>query len=184
MENDIQKQIESILFWKGEPVTFSELSKILKRSPEEIKQNIALLSESRKNSGINLIYNETEAVLMTSPQNSEIINNLQKEELSKDLSKAAIETLTIILYRGPISRSKIDYIRGVNSQFIIRNLLVRGLIIKTQDPNDDRIFLYQASTETLAHLGINNTKEIPEYQKVNQDIDNFLNNQQEIEKNA
>ena len=84
-----------------------------------------------------------------------------------------METLSIILYQGPISRSDIDYIRGVNSQFILRNLLIRGLIERIDNPNDARSFLYKVSINLLANLGINKIEELPEYEQVKKDIDLF-----------
>ena len=70
-------------------------------------------------------------MLGTAPQMSATVETLTKEELMKDLGKAGLETISIILYKGPISRAEIDYIRGVQSNFILRNLLVRGLIEKS-----------------------------------------------------
>lgn len=163
---------------------YSELSKLLNVSEVEIKNYIISISERIKNSGINLIYTDYEAVMVTSPENSDIIDKLQKDELAKDLSKASIETLTIILYRGPMNRSQIDYIRGVNSQFILRNLLVRGLINKYPDPSDDRVWLYSISPECLSHLGLNNSKDAPDFQKINHEIEGFLNTEKEVQNNV
>lgn len=174
MLDQLEKQIESILFWKGEPVDISDLAKILSKDVSEIKNAISGLSEKMSGRGISVISNNNEVCLMTSSENSELIERLQKEELTKDLSKAALETLTIILYRGPIKRSDIDYIRGVNSQFTIRILLVRGLITKKQDPKDERAFLYESTIDTLAHLGVQKVVDLPEYEKVNSDINKFL----------
>jgi segregation and condensation protein B len=72
----------------------------------------------------------------------------------KDLGKAGLETLSIILYQGPISRAEIDYIRGVNSNFILRNLLIRGLIERVENPHDQRSFLYKPTLELISYLGL------------------------------
>jgi segregation and condensation protein B len=174
MENKIQKQIEGILFWKAEPVDTSEVAKILNVEPTEILEAAQILKEKMQNSGINLLINGNEIALITSPENGPLIENLIKDEINKDLSKAALETLSIILYKGPIKRSEIDYIRGVNSQFIIRNLLIRGLIIKEQNSQDERGFFYKASSELLNFMGISNINEMPEYQKIQEEINKFI----------
>jgi len=175
----IEKQIESILFWKAEPVKISDLAKILEISVEQVTEAAASLNSSLENRGIQLLNNNNELSLITSAENGPLIEKLLKEELNKELSKAALETLSIILYKGPMKRSEIDYIRGVNSQFIIRNLMIRGLVDKEQNPNDERGFFYKASSDLLNFMGIKSVTEMPEYEKVRTDIDNFMNNNEE-----
>lgn len=182
MENiELQKKIESILFWKGEPVKTSELAGMLEVKENEIDSVITSLQESMANRGLSIIVHDKKAVMTTAPSSASIIEKLQKEELTKDLSKAALETLSIILYRGPMRRSSIDYIRGVNSQFILRILLVRGLIEKRQDPKDERAFIYRPTLEMLAHLGLQKIEDLPEFTEVNTDIDAFLSIEEENE---
>jgi segregation and condensation protein B len=175
----IEKQIESILFWKAEPVKISELAKILEISVEQVNEAAASLNSNLENRGIQLLNNNNELSLITSAENGPLIEKLLKEELNKELSKAALETLSIILYKGPMKRSEIDYIRGVNSQFIIRNLMIRGLVDKEQNPNDERGFFYKASADLLNFMGIKSVSEMPEYEKVRTDIDTFMNNNEE-----
>jgi segregation and condensation protein B len=124
----LESQIEAILFWKAEPVSIKKLATLLNKTEEEIKAALIFLRGALNERGITLVQLEDEVTLGTSKEASELIESLTKEELTKDLGKAGLETLSIILYQGPISRAEIDYIRGVNSQFILRNLLIRGLI--------------------------------------------------------
>jgi segregation and condensation protein B len=170
---DLDKKIEAILFWKGEPMKLKKLADMFDVSVDDIKFGINTLKEGLQNRGVALIEKEDEVMLATAPEFSEIIENLTKEELSRDLGKASLETLSIVLYQGPIKRSEIDYIRGVNSQFILRNLLVRGLIDKITDPKDARTFVYKPSFELLAHLGVKSIEELPEYEAVRNDIESF-----------
>jgi len=180
----IEKQIESILFWKAEPVKISDLAKILEISVEQVSEEAAALNANLENRGIGLLNNNNELSLITAAENGPLIEKLLKEELNKELSKAALETLSIILYKGPMKRSEIDYIRGVNSQFIIRNLMIRGLVDKEQNPNDERGFFYKASADLLNFMGIKSVAEMPEYEKVRTDIDNFMNNNEEAKPEA
>lgn len=178
---DLDKKLEAILFWKGEPMKLRKLAEMFSVTEEDVKLGIETLKQNLQNRGVSVIEKEDEIMLATSPEFSEIIENLTKEELSKDLGKASLETLSIVLYQGPIKRSEIDYIRGVNSQFILRNLLVRGLIEKISDPKDARTFVYKPSFELLAHLGVKNIEELPEYEAVRKDIESFKNIPQEPE---
>ena len=104
---------------------------------------------------------------------SSLIEKLTKEELMKDLGKAGLETLSIILYQGPLPRAEIDYIRGVNSQFILRNMLIRGLIEKVENPADRRSFLYKPTMQLLAHLGLSSTSSLPDFDVVRKNIEAF-----------
>lgn len=171
----LEAQIEAILFYKAEPVTVKKLASILNKELSEIKQALIDLEKSLENRGLSLIEVNEEVTLVTSRESSEIIESLTREELDRDLGKAGLETLSIILYKGPLSRTEIDYIRGVNSQSILRNLLVRGLIERIENQGDQRGFIYQVSMDFVSHLGLSKVSEIPEYESVRKDIENFKN---------
>ncbi|MFT5179488.1 MAG: segregation and condensation protein B [Candidatus Paceibacteria bacterium] len=177
METSLDKKIEAVLFYKGEPVKITNLSTILDISVEETRKGIVDLKERLSNSGLSVIEKDGSVLLVTNDELSETIEKLRKNDLNKSLSKAALETLTIIVYRGPVKRSEVDYIRGVSSQFILRTLLIRGLIEKKADPKDDRSFLYRPTFETIQFLGISRKEDMPEYEQIQKDIDDFINNQ-------
>ncbi len=171
----LDSQIEAVLFWKAEPISIKRLSEILERNESEIKSSILILEKRLEGSGLSLIQMNDEITLSTSVEVSSLIIKLTKEELIRDLGKAGLETISIILYQGPISRAEIDYIRGVNSQFIIRNLIVRGLVDKVDNPNDQRSFLYKATFELISYLGISKISDLPDFETVKKDIENFKN---------
>jgi segregation and condensation protein B len=176
--SNLAGEIEAILFFKNEPVKRVWLETTLKKSSEEVSDAIAELKSTLSSRGIVLVEFDDRVALRSSSQYSEAITQLRKEELSRDLGKAGLETLSIILYRSPITRAEVDYIRGVNSTFIIRNLMVRGLIEKTSNPKDARSFLYQPTFSLLSFLGISNISELPEYNDVRKEIDNFKEQQE------
>lgn len=178
---NLSQQIEAILFWKAEPISFKRLAELLKVDENVVKTGLQELEVILKDRGITLVQNDTEVMLGTSKEASAIIETLTKEELMRDLGKAGLETLSIILYQGPISRADIDFIRGVNSQFILRNLLIRGLVERVDNPEDARSFLYKTTLSLLSHLGISKIEELPEYQKVREDISSYKNTQKEIQ---
>lgn len=175
----LDAKIESILFFKNQPMTFKELAKIFNINESEIKSSLESLKKNLEGRGVQLVFSENEVTLATHSEMSAMIEAMTKEELMKDLSKAALETLSIIVYKGPISRSELDYIRGVNSQFILRALTIRGLVEKKTNPKDERTFIYEPSLDLLKFLGINSKEEIPQYQDVQNQLDDFINQKEE-----
>ena len=169
----LSKKIESVLFWKAEPVTQKELAKALNVSTEEIKTGIAELELELKERGVVLVRKEDEVILGTAPAYSALIEKLTKEELNRDLGKAGLETLSIVLYYGPIARSEIDYIRGVNSTFVLRNLMIRGLIERVSNKEDQRSFLYKPTFQLLSFLGITGVDQMPEYEVAREQLKTF-----------
>ncbi|MEI8269845.1 MAG: SMC-Scp complex subunit ScpB [bacterium] len=168
---NIEQKIEAILFWRGEPMTRKKLSEILEVGQNEINEGIEKLKENLVNRGIVLVEKENELTLGTNSEISELIEKLQKEELNKELSKASLETLSILLYKNGTTRAEIDYIRGVNSSFILRALSVRGLVEKSVDPNDSRRFIYKPSLNLLSFMGIKSIEELPEFGDINKSIE-------------
>ena len=114
--------------------------------------------------------NGNEVMFATAPEASTLIEKITKDELTRDLGKAGLEVLSIILYKGPVARREIDYIRGVNSNFIIRNLLIRGLIEKTESKEGERSFTYKPTFELLSYMGVSSAHELPEYEKMQAEI--------------
>lgn len=176
----ISSRIEALLFYKGEPVSLSFLAKSLNLSEKEIDDGVAELCLNLNNAsrGITLIKIDNEVMLVAVPAMGEIIKTLIKEEISKDLGKAGLETLAIVLYRGPVSRSEVNYIRGVNSNYILRSLLVRGLIEKAER-SSSRSIIFQPTFELLSYLGISTVNELPEYAEVEAMVTGF--NEEQVE---
>lgn len=180
----LDAKIEALLFYKGEAMKVRELTKLLaneKDSDEDSIENaLEELKEKLSLRGVQLIRKEDEVMLATSAEMSDLIEQIRKEELTKDIGKAGAETLAIVLYKGPITRAEIDYIRGVNSTFILRNLLIRGLVEKVSNPKDQRSFLYKTTLELLSFLGIKSIEELPEFDTVQEELEKFAENQDAI----
>jgi|SRR3989344_5671836 len=169
---DLSSKIESILFFKNEPIVLSELSKMLDTPKEKLQITINKLQEEFKDRGIVLITNDDEVSLGTHPDASELIEKLQKEEFSRELGRAGLETLAIVLYRGPVARREIDNIRGVNSGFTLRTLLVRGLVERTE--SNGRSHMYKPTLKLLQHLGISKKEELPEFETAFKKVEEFV----------
>ena len=179
-ESNLDSQIEAILFWKGEPQSIKKLALILNKKEEEILANLDILKEKIKDRGVELIWKNNEVMLGTAVKFSSIIESLNKEELVRDLGKAGLETISIIAYKGPISRAEIDYIRGVQSNFILRNLQIRGLIEKISNEKDHRSFLYQPTFELLQFLGISRIEELPEFENIRKEFADNLTEDKKV----
>lgn len=171
---NISAHIESILFWKGESYTIKKLASMLNVSLDEIHTGINELEQTLTNRGIVLVRKDDEVMLRTSPETSTLIETLTKEELMKDLGKAGLETLSIIIYRGPVRRSDIDYVRGVSSSFILRNLLIRDLVEKVEIKEEKyKGPIYRPTMKLLSYLGVTKVEDLPNYERVREELDAF-----------
>ncbi|MBI1974355.1 MAG: SMC-Scp complex subunit ScpB [Candidatus Zambryskibacteria bacterium] len=168
---DISAKIESILFLKNEPVTFSEFSKLLKVPKESVQITIDKLQKEYENRGIVLVTSDEEVSFGTHPEASELIEKIQKEEFSRELGRVGLETLAIVLYRGPVTRREIDYIRGVNSGFTLRTLLVRGLVERRE--GEGRSYIYKPTIKLLQYLGVTKKEDLPEFETAFNKIEKF-----------
>ncbi|PIR38392.1 MAG: hypothetical protein COV34_02180 [Candidatus Zambryskibacteria bacterium CG10_big_fil_rev_8_21_14_0_10_42_12] len=168
----LEAQIEAILFYKGEGVKESELIKTLGTDEQSFKDAVLNLRENLSGRGLTLLEHDGIIALGTAQGAHGLIEKITKEELTRDLGRAGLETLSIVLYKGPVNRREIDYIRGVNSSFILRNLLMRGLIERVDD-KAGRGYSYKPSLDLLMHLGISRIDELPDYHKVKEELERF-----------
>jgi segregation and condensation protein B len=169
--------IESILFTSGEPIRISKIAKATGAEASEVENSVMILQGEYANGhGIMIIKKEDQIQMATAPENSNIISDLVKSEIQESLSKAALEVLSIVAYRGPISRINIEAIRGVNCTFTLRNLLMRGLLERIENPNDSRSYLYKISFEFLKKLGLDDISKLPDFETLSKDsrIENII----------
>lgn len=160
----LEAKIEGILFYKAEPVSVGELAKMLSVSKDEISEALMSLESASLARGVVLVRVNDTVTLGTSAELSQLLEILKKEELNKDLSKATLETLSIVLYKNGVTRGEIDYIRGVNSSFILRNLSIRGLVERVVHPTDTRKYIYKPTIDTIRFLGITKVEELPDFE--------------------
>ena len=170
-------KIEAILFAAGKPIEIKTVVRILGVSQEIIREAIEELKQylNVSDSGIHVVEHEEKLQLVTNPDFSEVVKHLAKEEVSGELTRPSLETLTVIAYRGPMSKPEIEQIRGVNCTLILRNLLLRGLIEEREDV--ERLQpVYTVSVDLLRHLGLHHMNELPGYNGLhaNERIDKML----------
>jgi segregation and condensation protein B len=175
---ELESKIEGLLFYKGEDISISKLAEILDVTVQNIEEALIKLQKSYENRGLVLVRKDDRVVLGIGKELSPLIESIRKDEITRELSKASLETLSIILYRNKITRSEIDYIRGVNSSFILHNLLIRGLIEKIIDSKDNRRVLYRPTFDTLSYMGVASIEELPDYSKIKNQLEEVANQSQ------
>jgi segregation and condensation protein B len=161
--SSLKSQLESLLFVSNKPLKAKDLAKLLEVSEIDVKAALTELGQDRQDTGIVLLEASDGYQLATNSVNSPTIKNFLNADLREHLTDASIEVLAIVAYRQPISRAEIEAIRGVNSQYSLRALLIRGLIEKIPDPHDGRANLYQITTEFLQHLGLTSVDDLPDF---------------------
>jgi segregation and condensation protein B len=162
--------VEGLLFYKATPQKIATLKKLFEVSDDDWSATVKKLEGRLQSGAIRVVQTDTHIQLVTAPELSEFVEAMQKDELSGDIGKAGAETLAIILYRGPIVRAEIDRIRGVNSAFILRNLMVRGLIERKSQGNT---YSFSITPKLLQELGVSNKQSLPEFSTFMNAIDSF-----------
>lgn len=174
MEPDLLEHlIEAILLYRGEPVSIPDLAHAAGTTPGNVEEALERLSE-RLTGGVRLLREGGRAALATSPEAAEVIAKIRKEELEGPLGKAGLETLAVVIYQSPVSRADIEYVRGVNCTAILRSLMIRGLIERVENPDDRRGYLYRATIDLPAALGVTSLKDMPRYADMKAEIDAVL----------
>ena len=107
---DLAAKIEAILFWKSEPVSLKKLAFWLTVTKNEVEEALGVLEEKLAERGVALLRKDDEVALGTAPALSELMATLAREELAGELSKASLETLTIILYYSNMRSFYIRYV--------------------------------------------------------------------------
>ncbi|TSC95947.1 MAG: segregation and condensation protein B [Parcubacteria group bacterium Athens1014_10] len=167
MPQNLKSRLESLLFISSQPISLKRLAHLLEAGEDDIEKTARELLEEYKsqNRGIQITENGKKIEMVTHPENAKLVQNFLKEELSGELTPVGLETLTIIAYRGPISKLELEQIRGVNCSLILRNLMIKGLI---EEERDEKMMAikYRATLDFMHYLGINKIEELPDYQNL------------------
>ncbi len=164
------QKIEAYLFYEGGSATYKELTQVTGASLEDVRVEVQNLTALYQGRGIVCISNDSEVSLRVAPECAQFIEKMHKDSLAKEIGPASLEVIGILFYRGKSTQAEIDTIRGVNSSFSLRNLRMRGLITKTQDGPSA---YYEASPEALAHLGIQNSNDVPNRESIQESLKAF-----------
>lgn len=162
--------LESLLLAAGKPLNYKEINKLLELKDQQLKKILTDLKEkyNQDDSGIHILVNNQKVQFVSNPDNIKVLKEYFNDELSGELTKPSLETLTIIAYRQPISKEELEQIRGVNCAMIIRNLLIRGLIEESSDKGSLSTN-YSVTMDFLKYMGIAAVEDLPDYEKLNSD---------------
>ncbi|MGL4365533.1 SMC-Scp complex subunit ScpB [Cetobacterium sp.] len=162
----IKEQIESILLLGGEEIKIRDLSKFFSISVEKVLEILEVLKIERFNTGINLEIDQEVVYLITNPRCGEMVNLYFKQDVKpKKLSNAALETLSIIAYRQPVTKSEIEAVRGVSTDRVIQTLEERKFVrVCGKKEAIGKPNLYKVTDKFLSYLGISTVEELPQYE--------------------
>jgi segregation and condensation protein B len=161
----LSAQIESILFASSKPATVKRLAELTGSSADDVNAALADLSArlDTQGSGLMLQRNGHESQMVTRPEASDLVKTAVNAEASGELTRPQLEALTILSYRGPMTRPELEQIRGIQSSLILRNLTLRGLV---EEKDDERLGqpTYAVTFEFLNALGLSTVEELADYE--------------------
>ena len=161
-ELPLSVKLEALLFVAAEPVPTAQLATALDVSTSVVERGLNELDASLQSRGLRLQRHAGRVQLTTAPQLAELIERFLGLEATSHLSRAALETLSIIAYQQPVTRPQIDSIRGVNSDSMMKSLLSKNLILESgRADGPGRPILYSTTPEFLQHFGLNSILEMP-----------------------
>jgi len=154
--------VESLLFVADEPVEIERLAEALEVREDAVEAALQEMSADGANRGVRLQRKGDRVQLVTRPEAAAHVERFMGLDKSGRLSQAALETLSIIAYRQPCTRAQIEAVRGVNSDSVIANLLVKGLVEEVGRMDTvGHPFLYGTTFSFLQHFGLKSLDELP-----------------------
>ena len=162
--------LEGLLFVQGDAgLTLKEVMSILKINEEEAKELVYKLKTSyeQENRGLRLNYLGNAFKLTTKQEHKEYYEKLLENPSTHTLSQAALETLAIIAYNEPITRIEVDEMRGIDSVFMIRKLLAKGLIKECgKSDRPGHPILYKTTDDFLDYFGLSTKEDLPKIESI------------------
>lgn len=177
MDNIYNSIIEALIFASDEPISESEIIRVIKGidgddteiDADGIQNSINFLNEKYKsnNNSFKIIKIANGYLFATTEENAKYVGYLSSEKSKRRLSQAALETLAIIAYKQPITKPELEQIRGVNSDYILNTLLKKNLITITgRAETIGRPLLYGTTTEFLKYFGLYNLSDLPKPREI------------------
>lgn len=157
--------IEGLLYVQGDlGLTIKQIEDILEISEEEAKRLVLSLKNyyEENNRGLRINYLGNTIKLTTKEEHQEYYQKLLEDEKNHNLSQSALEVLAIIAYNEPITRGDLENMRGVDSTYVLRRLLAKGLI-KECGKSDlpGRPILYKTTDDFLDYFGLASINDLP-----------------------
>lgn len=157
------QKLATFLYLSGDHTPLSKLTTLLESTPEEIEAGLTQLEAALSPLGLRLLRVDNGVSIVTSEEQSALVETFWKDELKGDLTPAALQVLTLVCYLGNGTREQISYIRGVQSTQSIRALTVRGLVARNAE-------VCTITPDALKHLGIVKVEDLPEYETIHKQL--------------
>ncbi len=165
--NTNESTIEALLFVAGSEMSAKKIADTTNLKIEEVEQHLKTIEEKyHDKSGVVLMRSGSKVRLATNPHIAPTIAEYLNSEVTGDLTRPQLETLTIIAYRGPIIKPEIEMIRGVNCTIILRNLLMRGFVEESAGAIEPK---YSVTLDFLRYLGVQDASQLPNHEKLASD---------------
>lgn len=163
VKNDIMKKIEAVLFAGAKPFSIKKLGDLIGAPSPDVEAALKEFDEKLEDSSLMLQKVGNEVQLVTRPEYAELVSQVVRDEVLGELTRPQLESLTILAYRGPLTRPELEQIRGVHSALILRNLMLRGLVLEKEDRRLGQP-TYAVSFDFVRHLGMKSLEELPDYE--------------------
>ena len=159
--------VESLLFVADRPVALGDLAAAVEADEEKIEQALQTLNARYQGRGIRLQRKSNLVQFVSAPEAGPTIEKFLGLEISGKLSPAALETLAIVAYRQPVTRTQVDAIRGVNSDGVLRSLVRRGLLEEAgRAETVGHPILYGTTFEFLQQFGLESLDKLPTWEEL------------------
>ncbi len=154
--------VESVLFVADEPVEVATLARIAEARQEEVDRALDALATDCHSRGVRLQRTGSAIQMVTAPETAPYVERFLGVDEDHRLSHAALETLAIIAYKQPITRTAIEAIRGVNCDRALASLKARGLIAEVgRGHGAGRPYLYGTTFRFLEYFGLEKPEDLP-----------------------
>lgn len=167
--------VEALLLIADEPMSAEDLGSILGRTTDEITATVESLQSDYATSGRGFTIRKESAGwrYVTAADCSELVTRYIKDGQTARLSQAALETLAVVAYRQPVSRSRVSAIRAVNVDGVMKTLVTRGLITEVGHDAESGAVLYATTEYFLQRLGIDSLDQLPPVADYLPDLDDL-----------
>lgn len=153
--------LEALLFAHGAPLEGAKVRALAGWSEEELQEVTAELKQALLGRGIQLQSWQGRFELVSHPEAAPLIRQFREDEARGELSKTALETIAVFLYKGPLTRPELEEIRGMYSHQILRSLSRRGLIAETGEARVGQP-VYDVTPLCLQWLGLTDRHDLPD----------------------
>lgn len=158
---ELERSIEAILMVVDEPVTELTLAQVLQRPVDEINEALANLLSTYSENGFELRQITGGWRFYSRPEYSDAVEKFVLDGQQSRLTQAALETLSVIAYRQPVSRARVSAIRGVNVEAVMKTLVTRGLVEESGIEHETGAILFATTHYFLERLGLNSLGDLP-----------------------